>query len=198
MPCRFIPAPCKSPRGFLSLSVKLYACFKQMPRLDLSAASLVLCSFFALLCPACDQGLSPGTSVRQIPVYGISGTVHFKNWPPADSIVDLRVVSFKTFPSQDILSEVLKGKAAYTETLQPYGADSIPYTLVLSRLPPGAFAYTVVAQQFGQNITADWRAVGEYHAAGDTSHPGSITVAADSILTGIDIVVDFRQPPPLP
>ena len=143
----------------------------------------------------CDQGLSPESAATHGPVYGISGTVYFANWPPSDSVLDLRVVSFKNFPSQDIIDEVLQGRAGYTETLQPYGADSLRYTLLLSPIPPGAFAYTVVAQRFGPNIRADWKAVGEYYANGDTSGPGIIIVPADSILPGADIRVDFRKPP---
>jgi len=147
------------------------------------------------LYPACDQGLSPESAATHGPVYGISGTIFFKNWPPADSVLDLRVVSFKNSPSQDILDEVLQGRAGYTETLQPYGADSVHYTLVLSPIPPGAFAFTAVAQRFGPNVRADWKAVGEYYVNGDTSRPGTIIVPADSILPGIDIRVDFRNPP---
>jgi hypothetical protein len=154
--------------------------------------------FGLLLCPACDQGLSPEGSSHPTPVYGFRGTVHFKNWPPRDSIVDLRVVSFKHHPSQNILDDVLQGRAGFTPRLQPYGADSIAYTLILSPIPAGAFAYTAVAQQFGQNINTDWRAVGLYLSAGDTSGPGSISVPGDSVISGIDIFVDFNNPPPPP
>ena len=148
-----------------------------------------------LLSPACDQGLSPESAATHGPAYGIAGTIYFKNWPPADSVLDLRTVSFKNFPSQDILDEVLQGRARYTETLQPYGADSVHYTLALSPIPPGQFAYTVVAQRYGPNVRADWKAVGEYYANGDTSRPGAVIVPADSILPGIDIRVDFLKPP---
>ncbi len=155
---------------------------------------------FALIClvsVSCDEGLSPQEPGQQTPRYGISGTVHFRNWPPSDSIVDLRVVSFKNYPSNDIFNEVLQGRAGFTSTLQPYAADSIPYTLVLSPIPPGPFAYTVVAQRYGQDINTDWRAVGVFHAPGDTA-PGGIIVPTDSILPGINIDVDFLHPPPPP
>jgi hypothetical protein len=154
----------------------------------------LICIIFA----SCDQGLSPQAPGQQTPPYGISGTIHFRNWPPADSIVDLRVVSFKNYPAGDIFNEVLQGRAGYTSTLQPYGADSVSYTLILSPIPTGPFAYTVVAQRYGQNINTDWRAVGEFHAAGDTLHPGVIVVPADSIVPGINIDVDFNHPPPPP
>jgi hypothetical protein len=129
-------------------------------------------------------------------VYGISGTIYFKNWPPSDSVVDLRVVSFKDTLSSDILNQVLQGKAGYSGTLQPYGADSISYTLVLSPIPPGPFSYTAVAQRFGPNINTDWRAVGTYSDGPDSTHPGSITVPTEGILSGINIHVDFHHLPP--
>jgi hypothetical protein len=160
---------------------------------ELFGRALLLFSLFHY--QACDQGLSPESAAMRGPVYGISGTIYFTNWPPSDSVLDLRVVSFKNFPSQDIIDEVLQGRAGYTETIQPYGADSLHYTLLLSPIPPGAFTYTVVAQRFGPNIRADWKAVGEYYANGDTSRPGTIIVPADSVLPGADIRVDFRKPP---
>ncbi|HEY6192509.1 MAG TPA: hypothetical protein VI215_09335 [Bacteroidota bacterium] len=169
-----------------------------MDRPGFPASILVAFFFVLLLSPACEQGLSPESLQHPTSRYGIKGTVHFRNWPPQDSIVDLRVVSFKHLPSQNILDEVLQGRAGFTPRLQPYGADSIAYTLILSPIPAGAFAYTAVAQQFGQNVNTDWRAVGLYRTGGDTSGPGSITVPEDSIVSGIDIDVDFQHPPPPP
>jgi hypothetical protein len=178
--------------------VKLYSRITQMSRPEFPASLFVACLLALLLCPACDQGLAPDAPGVQAAVYGIKGTVHFKNWPPQDSIVDLRVVSFKNLPTQNILDEVLQGRAGYTSTLQPYGADSISYSLILSPIPPGPFAYTAVAQRFGQNINTDWRAVGEYRAGGDTAGSRIIAVPRDSLLAGIDIYVDFQKPPPPP
>lgn len=145
---------------------------------------------------SCEQGLEP----EPPPKYGISGTVHLTNWPSADSVIDLRVVAFKQYPSGDIIGDVLQGKAKFTpQTLGPYGAASIPYELILEPLPPGIFEYIAVAQQFGPNILRDWRAVGIYEDTGDTSRvPLPLFVPANEILSGVDIWVDFRNPPPPP
>jgi len=141
------------------------------------------------------MGISPETGGLSPLPYGISGMIYFRNWPPTDSIRDLRLVAFKNYPSQSIVTEVLQGSARYTETLQPYKADSIAYTLLLSPLPPGKIAFIAVGQQFGPNVQADWRLVGEYV---DTASQGAVFVPADSIISGINIRVDFNNISSLP
>lgn len=155
--------------------------------------------FYFIFCFAvfsgCDQGLAP----EPPPQYGIAGNIYFKNWPPPDSVLDLRLVAFKNYPSGDIVSEVLQGKARFTSTLGPYGADTISYLLLLSPLPPGIYEYIAVAQQFGSNLFRDWRPVGVYrNNTGDMTRPGSLFVPANQIVQGIDIKVDFRNPPQPP
>jgi len=125
--------------------------------------------------------------------------VFFRNWPPADSLFDLRVVAFKQYPSGDIISDVLQGKAKFTPKLQPYGAASIAYQLILEPLPPGRFEYIAVAQQFGPNVFRDWRPVAIYEDTTDSARvPLSLFVPANEILTPVDIWVDFQNPPPPP
>src|ERR1051325_3425502 len=143
-----------------------------MDRPGFPASILVAFFFVLLLSPACEQGLSPESLQHPTSRYGIKGTVHFRNWPPQDTIVDLRAVSFKHLPSQNILDEVLQGRAGFTPSPHPDGAVAIAYTLILSPIPAGAFAYTAVAQQFGQNVNTGWRAVGLYPAAGGHARPG--------------------------
>jgi hypothetical protein len=145
----------------------------------------------------CDEGLAPA-SISQPPPYGIRGTIYFRHWPPSDSIKDLRLAALKNYPVSDIIAEVLQGRARYTDQLQPYGADSLDYTLTLSPLSTGLFPYIAVAMQFGPNIQHDWRVVGVYYANGDTTVPGSVVVPPDSIVPGINIHVDFLNPPPQP
>ncbi|MBI4549247.1 MAG: hypothetical protein HY707_14795 [Ignavibacteriae bacterium] len=158
----------------------------------------ILFSGLALSLWGCDKGLAPDETSVQQRLYGFRGVIYFKNWPPTDSVLDLRVVAFKNYPPPDIVNEVLQGRARFTETLQPHGADSISYTLVINPLPPGIFPYVVVGQRFGSDIMRDWRAVGIYYAEGDTTQPGSVNVLPDSILQGINIYVDFRKSLPQP
>ncbi len=159
------------------------------------ASILVLAS---LAGHGCDQGLAPQIQTRQIPPYGISGTIYFKNWPPADSILDLRLAALQRYPVQDLFGEILQGRARYSPALAPYGVDSLNYTLILNPLPPGEFPLVGVAEQFGPNLRTDWRVVGIYYAMGDTTKPGTVTVPADSIVPGINVTVDFLHLPPFP
>jgi hypothetical protein len=153
----------------------------------------------ALLNFGCDKGLAPteisqgGGSVTK----GISGTIHFINWPPESTLVDLRLVAFKNYPPGDIVSEVMQGNAQYTETLKPYFSDSLSYTLVLTAATWGSIQYIVVAQQFGPNIQADWKMVGVYYTPDDSSKPGTVNLSADGIVNDINIRVDFLNPPPV-
>ncbi len=161
--------------------------------MTLQSKFFVVC--FALCFSAgCDQGLEP----EPPPQYGIAGTIDFRNWPPSDSIRDLRLVAFKKFPTGDIVTEVLQGKARFTPSLAPYGAPAIPYSLILAPLQPGTFEYIVVAQQFGPNVFSDWRPVGVYYNSGDTTKPGSLFVPANQVVQGVNINVDFRSPPAPP
>lgn len=146
----------------------------------------------------CDQGLAPQIQVQQTPPYGISGTIHFRNWPPPDSILDIRLAILQRYPVQDIFNEILQGRARYTPTLAPYGADSLTYTLIVAPLPTGVYPVVGVAEQFGPNIRTDWRVVGLYYIKGDTTTPGSVTIPPDSIVPRIDVTVDFLHPPPFP
>jgi len=146
----------------------------------------------------CDDGLAPKTILAPQSIYGIRGTIYFKNWPPSDSIVDLRLAALKNPPSSNIFNDVIQGRVRFSGTLTPYGADSISYELLLAPLSYGTFSYIGVAQQFGQNIRQDWRVVGVYYAFGDTTQPGTVNVPADSIVDGINLTVDFQHLPPQP
>lgn len=115
-----------------------------------------------------------------------------------DNVIDLRFVAFKSRPTQNIVAEVIAGRARYTETLQPYGADSIAYTLLLAPLAPGNYEYVAVAQQFGPNLLADWRVVGLYHGSEPPGTPAAVFVPANTIVHDINIHVDFSNPLPFP
>lgn len=154
----------------------------------------------ACLLMGCDKGLDPGPEQgpEQKP-YGFSGTIYFQNWPPQDSVRDLRVVAFLHYPPENIIRDVRQGKAKYTESLvSAYGNTSVTYTLLLSPLPPGRYEYIVVAQQFGPSLLNDWRAVGVYYANNDTTQPGVVNVPNNVIVQGININVDFNHLPPQP
>ena len=144
----------------------------------------------------CDQGLSPEDSTSG-PGY-VSGTIHYRNWP--DSLRDLRLVLFRQFPPASIVSEVLEGTAVVypplgDTSLVPFFVDSLPYALAAE---PGVYDYVVVAEQFGPNVFRDWRPVGQYDLDTNRTIPSPITVTRGDTLRGIDINVDFLDPPPSP
>ncbi|RMG67950.1 MAG: hypothetical protein D6715_03550 [Calditrichaeota bacterium] len=151
----------------------------------LTAGALLLLLFYL----ACDHGLAPR------PVSGIQGTISFQHWPPADSLHDLRLVVFRSFPPTNVVLEVLSGQAfvypPIDSTHLPYFVDRVDYFL---ELPPGRYEYVVVAQQYGPNVFSDWRAVGQYDVDTD-SLPTPITVPEGQIVSPVDIQVDFKKLP---
>ena len=169
---------------------------KQSQSYKISSHLFIACILVGLLYNIrCNQGLAPENSQNSNSrPYGVQGVVKFRNWPPQDSIRDLRLGVLKNYPVTDIVNEVLQGRARFTDQLS-YRVDSLSYTLTLSPLPPGQFPFVGVAQQFGPNVQKDWRIVGIYYANGDTTKPGVVTVPSDSIVPHIDINVDFLHPP---
>ncbi len=157
------------------------------------AAALVA----AFLISACEQGIAPVANPVPGRSYGIRGTIYFLHWPPPDSILDLRVAALQHYPVASIPDEVLNGRARYSDQL-PYGRDSIAYQLTLPPLPPGTIPFIGVAQRYGPNVQQDWRVVGVYYAGGDTTQPGQVVVPADSMVPGVNIIVDFNHLPPQP
>ncbi len=157
--------------------------------------SIILTLIVFVIFPSCDHGLKP-TGVDADGRAGIRGYISYQNWPPADSLNDLRLVVFKNYPPGDILGEVLSGNATVypglNESNLPYYADT---TYFLLELDPGVYEYVVVAQQFGSNISSDWLAAGQYDTVPTDPLPTSITVKPGGILGNINIKVDFKDLP---
>ena len=146
-----------------------------------------------LIFSRCDHGLSPADATV---VTGISGEITYEdNWPPADSLKDLRLVAFKKFPPRNIVLEVLSGEAIVyppidSASLQFY-VTSQEYSM---ELPPDTFEYIVVAQRYGDDVFNDWRAVGQYDTDED-SLPTPIILKENTFLKNINIHVDFENLP---
>lgn len=148
---------------------------------------------------SCDKGLTPvGTSSNIQPeITGISGTVYFKNWPPLDSLKDLRLIVFKNFPPSSVISEILSGQAFLYPALGdtnrlPFYVDSINYEM---ELDPGTYEYFVVGQQFGDDLYNDWLAAGQYDTTPQDSLPTSLTITENELLKDIFIHVNFDSLP---
>jgi hypothetical protein len=147
-----------------------------------------------LLIQNCNHGIEPAQQRT-----AISGMITYQNWPPADSLIDLRLVAFKEYPPADIFFEVTSGQAVVYPAIGTSGGlpllvETTAYTM---DLPPGDYAYLVVAQQYGNDITTSWRAVGQYDTTGTgmDSIPTALQVIENKVLSGIDIQVDFHNLP---
>ena len=147
---------------------------------------------------SCDHGLKP-TEPEQSEKSGISGTIFYTNWPPADSLIDLRLVVFKSYPPDNIFEEISAGRAfvypAIGEGSLPFYVDSTDY---LMELNPGYYEYVAVAQQYGSNLFTDWLAAGQYDTLKSNEFPTAITVTEGFFLENIDIQVNFDSLPPQP
>ncbi len=145
---------------------------------------------------ACDHGLGPTTEIT-----GMRGSISYLNWPPPDSLLDLRLVVFKNYPPENILLTVLTDTAFVYPGLE-VPAPGLPLyvdtTVFKMEVDPGTYDYVVVAQRFGPEVTADWRAVGQYDTMLSDSLPTAITITRGELLKDINIVVDFNQLPPQP
>jgi hypothetical protein len=156
---------------------------------------IIVVILLLIFLPGCDHGLEPPKeNVRT----AISGIISYQNWPPPDSLLDLRLVAFKEYPPTNIFFEVTSGRAIVYPPILNEGLplNVTDYTYIMD-LPAGEYAYLVVAQQYGINITSDWRAVGQYDTTGTglDSIPTTIMLKENRVLDSINIRVDFHNLP---
>lgn len=156
-------------------------------------ASILLISFALTALTSCDDnGLSP---LRQRPGFGGTITVN-PPWSPPDSLFDLRVIAFPNYPPDDILTEIAAGTALISEPLE-FNVNTQSY-LISAEGISGTFQYVVVAQQYGESILENWRAVGVFTLTNDWTVPSAITLNGSTYLPNIDITIDFYNLPPQP
>lgn len=162
---------------------------------------------FALV-SSCDKGIEPETK-------DISGTTGFSgkitfigNWPTGITRTHLFVFR-NTIQSSDDFS--FQNLSAVIDPV-PNGSTEFNYNSVdmnyieHSFLPDfkiqaGEHAYAIVAQSKSPEISfarADWVIVGIYNIGGDQSKPKSLIIETGKMTTGVDITVDFNNPPPQP
>lgn len=158
---------------------------------------------FSLLCvvPACDTGLTPLNEPS-----GFRGVIRFQNWPPADSVRELRIVAFESLPtdSSTIIESLLAGTAAVYPPLDqqfPKFVDSVEYEFTTKKginLKLRNYTYIILAQQFGPNILSDWQTAGVYSTRPNSFEPAPLRVLLHRTTPNVDINVDFHNPPPTP
>ena len=144
---------------------------------------------------------------------GFSGVIHFKHWPSADSVQELRMIAVPAYPadSATILLDIAYGYAVVYPQIGQHNllqdttqkvlfADSIHYafTTAGTTLQVGVYNYVALAWRFGPNLFADWRPAGVYSLGPGPFDPAPVNVLPHRTLTGIDIVADFANLPPRP
>lgn len=160
---------------------------------------------FLLVLEGCHTGLAPINEPS-----GFKGVVRFTNWPPADSVRDLRIVAFESYPtdSANIITSLLNGTAAFYpdlgvrfETVFPRNAASASYEFTTKNgynLQLKNYTYIILAQQYGPNVFTDWRPAGVYAVRPNSFEPAPVRVLLHQMIPNINIDVDFDNPPPRP
>jgi hypothetical protein len=156
--------------------------------------------FFAgllLFVAGCDKGISPTVSKT-----GFSGKVYFMNAPDStDQILDLRVVAVPYYPIDtsvnELISKILGGIIPFSSSL-PLNVDSGFVANYELDVPAKDYHYIAVVQQFGINITHDWRVLSFYGFDSTSFVPKAVTVQSGEFLSNINMTVDFRHLPPQP
>jgi hypothetical protein len=160
-----------------------------------------------LFSTGCDTGLEPPADPS-----GFSGVIRFKHWPSADSVRELRMVAFPSYPSDSasILLALAHGQVSvYPQIGQPnllsdttqhvLFADSIRYSFTSAgtTLEVGVYNYVALAWR-PTALLFDWRPAGVYSTGPGRFDAAPVRVLLHKNVTGIDIDVDFSNPPPKP
>jgi hypothetical protein len=161
-------------------------------------------TILCLLLAACDGGLAPPPPLE----LGFSGTVYFApgSWPPSDSLFSLKIFASQIYPLDS--AKVYSGLFASPSTIflypglsgsLPFFVDSLSYSFPLHS---GTYRYVGVIQQNNSDLAGKgirvFRVVGFYKDSTNLSQPGSVVVNDSVQVKGINIDVDFRNPPPQP
>jgi hypothetical protein len=154
---------------------------------------------------SCDGGLAPPPPGPP----GFSGTVSFApgSWPSKDSLVSLLIFASTIYPldSATVYNGIFSRPPtifvypSITESLGPFYSDAIPYIFPLG---PGTYKYIGVIQQTNGDLLnlgiRVFRVVGFYKDPANPTQPGSVIVDDFNQIKGINISVDFNNPPPQP
>ena len=150
---------------------------------------------------SCDHGLEPPLSVEP----GFGGTIYFEKgtWPASDSIVNLWLFASQLYPLDS--AKIFAGLFSDPPTIYLYPAsdknlplfvDSVSYKF---NLPPGTYKYVGVLHRRANDINvSSLKVVGLYGTNDLPPLPIPIIVSGSNFVSGVDIRVNFRKPPPSP
>jgi hypothetical protein len=148
----------------------------------------------------CDKGIEPLPSAPSGPT-GFSGKVTFTGtWPTDIKRTHLVVFKDPLLSSADFFPPNL----SFVIDSIPNGTKEFNYNSIDNNfistftLAAGTYKYIIVAQSKTPLLSlnrSDWFVVGIYTTNGNQSDPGLMTIQQGYITTGIDINVDFNNPP---
>ena len=157
------------------------------------------------LISGCDKGIEPEPETTFPPgQMGFSGKVTFTGgWPAGIKRTHIVIFKNQIQTSDDFFPPNL----AFVIDSISYRSIQFTYNSVnnnfipIFQIAPGDYQYIVVAQSRTQDISLerkDWFIVGIYYKNNDRSRPGTMTIQDGRMTTGIDVYVDFNNPPPQP
>jgi hypothetical protein len=161
--------------------------------------------FFLLLIiiSGCDKGIEPADETAPGET-GFSGKVTFTgSWPAGVKRTHIVVFKNEIISSQDFFPPNL----AFVIDSIPYRSTEFNFNSVdnnfipLFVLSPGEYKYIVVAQSSTPEISLerkDWSIVGVYCLNGIQSNPKPLIIESGKMTRGVDINVNFGNPPPQP
>lgn len=175
-----------------------------MKKILLVLAAVVL---LTLTC-SCDKGIEPAAEALPGQT-GFSGKVTFAgNWPAGITRTHLFVFKNAIQSSADfsflnlsaVIDPIPNGSIEFN--YNSIDMNYIEHTFLPDfKITPGEHAYVIVAQSKTAEISfarADWVIVGVYNIGVDQSKPKSLIIENGKITTGVDITVNFNNPPPQP
>jgi hypothetical protein len=156
---------------------------------------------------ACDGGLAPPPPKPPVEL-GFSGTIYYApgSWPPVDSLVNLMIFASQIYPLDSSLVSTGLFSDPPTIFLYPQIGQSLSFfedsTSYSFPLKSGTYKYIGVLQQLSSDMLTYgirvFRVVGFYRDPLIPSQPGSVVVNDTSQIEGININVDFQNPPAQP
>lgn len=141
---------------------------------------------------SCQSGLNPEIQKNSKLMGKLIFTSERESFPPADSIKDMRVVAFKTYPPTNVVADVLTGNAYFTDQTLDYSQDTVDFEITIPE-PPVELKYIVAGYQYGTIM--EWRVIGVYHQNNDSISSLNIDKGKNY---EIEIFVDWKNLPPQP
>jgi hypothetical protein len=166
---------------------------------------IIICYF--ILIPifiqlGCNQGITPVTIEEEQQKTGFSGKINFTGtWP--DSVKWTLLVVFK----DPLISAASFNffNVGYISHPIPSGTKLFTYSTEQDTgyvpIAAGAYSYVAVAQSRNPVLSinrADWKVVGVYYSAADSSQPGKLQIPPNKVVGSINISCDFNNPPSQP